>query len=598
MNRQLAGDLKELYQFMAAGRRRQLFLVALLMPLTAIAEMAMVVAVIPFVSLLTSGPGGISGSSLLAGLLSLVEHVSPQSPFTAAAALFAATVLMTAALRLLLAFSGQRFAFALGHDLAVELQRRLLHQPYLFHIARHSSQLLAALGKIDHLIFDLTLQSIQAASAAMIGLFVVAVLTAIDPLSTALAALLIGGFYGLTLLLARRRIDAHARVISAAYELRLKSMQESLAGIRDIIIDRSQDMQVRRFEAIDQRYSQARVRALFLATAPRFLVEGVGLLLIALLAVMIAGRSGGIAAALPILGAMALGALRLLPLVSQFYSGWMNLAASGPILNEVAKLVNLPMPAFREAVPVPRFTDTIRLEGVRFRYPGRQLPALMDITLTIPKGSRIAITGKTGSGKSTLADLLMGLIEPDEGMIKVDGLELTGATLDGWRQSVAHVPQSIFLADDTIARNIAFGTPPGQTQDMTKVKRAASVAQLDEFIESLPDGYEARIGERGVRLSGGQRQRLALARAIYKQAPFLVLDEATSALDDETEAAVLSSLNGLQAEGCTIVVIAHRLSTVQHCDWIFMLDEGKLIQSGSFMELFGQLNRLHQQGEL
>lgn len=580
---------------MTAGRRRQLFLVALLMPVTAIAEMAMVAAIIPFVSLLT-GTGATGGSTVLAKLQQLVEGVSPQNPFVAAATLFAVAVMVTAALRLLLALFGQRFAFGLGHDLAVELQRRLLHQPYLFHIERHSSQLLAALGKVDHLIFDLALQSIQAASAAIIGLFLVAILAAIDPFSTAFAALLIGGFYGLILLVTRRRIDALAQVIGATYEQRLKSMQESLTGIRDVIIDRSQDLQVGQFETIDRRYSEARARTQFLATAPRFLIEGAGLLLIALLAVIIAGRAGGIAAALPILGAMALGALRLLPLASQFYAGWMNLTASGPILSEVVQLISLPIPPTRETPALP-FTSEIRLEGVCFRYPGRDVPVLKDVSLVIPRASRVAITGKTGSGKSTLADLIMGLIEPNSGAIEVDGVRLSDETLAGWRQSIAHVPQSIFLADDSIARNIALGSAD-ETSDMDRVKRAASVAQLNQFICSLPDGYETQVGERGIKLSAGQRQRLALARAIYKQAPVLVLDEATSALDEATETAVLASIDELQAQGCTIITIAHRLSTVRRCDRIFVLDEGRLVQTGSFAELFGQLNRLQEQGEL
>lgn len=273
------------------------------------------------------------------------------------------------------------------------------------------------------------------------------------------------------------------------------------------------------------------------------------------------------------------------------------MAASRPLVREVNSLLSLPMAEQTEPLPPLRFSKGITLENVGFNYPARNRPAVRGIDLSIERGSRVAIVGKTGSGKSTLADLLMGMLEPTEGQIRVDGSLIAGSALASWRQAVAHVPQAIFLADASIAQNISIGTTEGHL-DMARIKRAAESAQLQDFVSSLPDGYDTRIGEGGVRLSGGQRQRLALARAIYRNAPFLVLDEATSALDDETEAAVLASLDGLHAEGGTIVIVAHRLSTVQRCDRIFVLDEGHLVQSGNFTELFGRINRLQEQGEL
>jgi ATP-binding cassette subfamily B protein len=245
-------------------------------------------------------------------------------------------------------------------------------------------------------------------------------------------------------------------------------------------------------------------------------------------------------------------------------------------------------------LPIERSID---FDNVSYSYAGRDRPALRGVNLSIPRGSRVAIVGATGSGKSTLADLLMGLIEPTGGQVRVDGALLAGPALAAWRQSVAHVPQAIFLADTSIAQNIALGCPD-DALDMPRIEQAARTAQLHDFIMSLPDGYSMPVGEAGVRLSGGQRQRLGLARAIYKQAPMLILDEATSALDEATEEAVLSALDALHARGHTIVIIAHRLSTVQRCDRIFLLDDGQLLQAGSFTELFGRLNRLHEQGAL
>lgn len=578
MAQSLPADLKILLRSMSRARRRQLVLVALLMPATALAEMAMIAAIVPFLGLLAGQ--SIAGSQLPLPLvlLEIVGNLVPDNSILAAALLFACAVVATVACRLALAWVSQQFAFGSGHELAVEIQRRLLHQPYLFHLRRHSSELLTALDKIDFLIFSTTLQGIQAASAALICLFVVAVLLWIDPLSAALAALFVGGLYGLALIVARRRLGSHASVIRSAFEARFKAAQDSLGAIRDIILDRSQELRVEHFREIDARFMGARADAQFLVAAPRYLVEGLGFVLIALLAVAIAGRPGGFVAALPILGALALGAHRLLPLTSQIYSGWANLTASRPIIGELAELLNLPVSHEPdEAIQPLPFTRAIELQDVSFRYSERTRPALDDISLTIAKGARVAVTGKTGSGKSTLADLLMGLIEPSHGKITVDGLELTGSRLASWRRSIAHVPQSIFLSDDSIAANIAMSIH-GADIDTERVRRAAETAQLTEFIDTLPDGIETKVGERGARLSGGQRQRLALARAIFRDAPVLVLDEATSALDDETEAAVLRTLDWLQGRGKTIIIIAHRRSTIEGCDMVIQLDRGQLAE--------------------
>ena len=578
MAQSLPADFKILLRSMSGSKRRQLAVVALLMPTTALAEMAMIAAIVPFLALIAGQPIARGHFPLATRYLEAFGNLVPANPILAAAMLFACAVVATVSCRLALSWVSQQFAFGSGHELAVEIQRRLLHQAYLFHLRRHSSELLTALDKIDFLIFSTTLQGIQAASAALICLFVVAVLLWIDPLSAALAALFVGGLYGLALVVAQRRLGSHAAVIRSAFEARFKAAQDSLGAIRDIILDRSQDLRVDHFREIDARFMRARSDTQFLVAAPRYLVEGLGFVLIALLAVVIAGRPGGFVAALPILGALALGAQRLLPLTSQIYSGWANLTASRPIIGELAELLNLPVSHEPDEVIQPLlFTRSIELQGVSFQYPERTRAALEDINLTIAKGARVAITGRTGSGKSTLADLLMGLIEPGHGKITLDGLELTGSRLAGWRRSIAHVPQSIFLSDDSIAANIAMSTH-GADIDMERVRSAAEIAQLTEFIDTLPDGISTKIGERGARLSGGQRQRLALARAIFRDAPVLVLDEATSALDDDTEAAVLKTLDWLQAQGKTIIIIAHRRSTVEGCDLVIRLDRGQLAE--------------------
>lgn len=555
----------------------------MLMPATAIAEALTVASIVPFIAVLTAQP-------LDPAIRAAVEPVLAMgtgSPLLTAAVLFALVVLITATLRLALSWVSRHFAFAFGHEVAVEILRRLLGQPYAYHLHRHSSEHLAVLDKVDLLVFDLAIQGVQAVSAVLIGAFVLALLMAIDPLNTTVAILLIGGLYAIALTVTRKRLVNHGAIINSAYARRAKFVQESNGAIRDLILDQSQEAALDRFRSIDADFAKARARTAFLSAAPRFLIEAAGLMVIALLAMVVAGRSGGLTAALPFLAALALGALRLLPLMSQLYSAWASFAVAGPILTDVTGLLRLPLDENSRAFSPIQFNHAIDLRGVSFNYADHAHRALEGITLTIPKGARVAITGPTGSGKSTLADLLMGLIEPSSGHITVDGVTLDRHRLSAWRRSIAHVPQEIFLADDSIAANITLSFH-GAEVDPARLRAAAETAQLHDFIERLPDGYSTRVGERGVRLSGGQRQRLALARALYKQAQLLVLDEPTSALDSRTEQAVIDALDKLQTSGTTIVIITHRLSTMARCDPVFVLEDGLLSQSGTYAEIYGE----------
>lgn len=569
-------DLGTIFACLSSGRRRELGLLCLLMPATALAEALMVAAIVPFIALLSGQPVEPPLGALLAGL----GRTGIGDALLIAALLFATGVSITAALRLTLAWLSRHFAFAFGHEIAVEMQRRLLSQPYAFHMRCHSSEHLAVLDKVDLLVFDLVIQGVQAISAVLIGAFILALLIAIEPFNAIAAGLLIGGFYAVALLVTRKQLGHHGAIINAAYEQRAKFVQESVGGIRDLILDHSQEAALDRFRTIDAAFARARTRTAFLATAPRYLIEAAGLMVIAVLAILISERSGGITAALPFLAALALGALRLLPLASQLYGAWANLAVVAPILADVARVLRLPLHHDSKVPDAIEFQRSIDLQSVSFNYPDREHRAVEDISVTIPKGARVAVTGRTGSGKSTLADLLMGLIEPSNGSILIDGVPLSHERLPGWRRSIAHVPQHIFLADDSIAANISLSFH-GAAPDMDRIVAAARLAQLEEYIERLPDGYATKVGERGLRLSGGQRQRLALARALYKQAPLLVMDEPTSALDERTEAAIIDALDELQAAGTTIIIVTHRASTMARCEPVLVLDEGRLQQTVS-----------------
>jgi ABC-type multidrug transport system fused ATPase/permease subunit len=577
--------LPELYYMLSPHRRRQFYLVVALMLAGALAELATIGAIIPFLSLLAD-PHRLGHVALIAAAFDALGATTDRARLIGATGVFIIFALFAGAVRLQLAWTSQEFVFRLGHDFSVDIQRRLLLQPYTFHIGQNTSTLVAALEKVGVLTFTVIQQIIQAGIAAFIALFIIAVLVVIDPVSAIAAA---AGFVVIYLLVSaftRHRLAQNSEVQGSSYDERVKILQESLGGIRDVIIDGSQSVYLDAFRRVDDRFNAAKASTAFISAAPRFVIEALGMILIAVLAIVISAREGGFALALPILGALALGAQRLLPLLQQIYFGWSLAAGNESLLAQVLALLRLPVdePVVdpHEAQPL-LLGDRICVEQVSFAYASRRAAALEDVSFEIPRGARVALVGKTGSGKSTLADLLMGLLEPGTGRIMIDGVPLTRENRRSWQRSIAHVPQAIFLADASIARNIALGVP-AETIDLPRVREAGRKAQLDEFVDTLAEGYDTPVGERGIRLSGGQRQRLAIARAIYKRTPVLVLDEATSALDDETEAAVMHALDQLGEEGRTIIMIAHRITTIARADIVVRLDNGRVVEIRSHSE--------------
>lgn len=575
--------LRRLHRVMSAKRQRQLKLVAVLMLAGALAEIVAIGAVVPFLSVL-SDPGAAREVPVLSSMLDAFGITSQWGVIAFAAGLFCFAAVVAGAIRLSLTWTSQSFVFLVGHEIATEIQRRVLAQSYSYHVRTNTSETLATLEKTQVLVFNVLLQVMLAGTSSIIALFIVVALLWLNPLVAVASALGFGAMYLAISLLTRRRLHRAGKVIATAYNDRIRITQESLGGIRDIIIDQSQDIYLREFADADMRLQRSRSLTSFIGAAPRFVIEAAGMILIALLALALS-RGGGFAAALPLLGALALGAQRLLPLIQQIYLGWTSVAGNRAVAGDVLELLDLPVVEGEavEVAPLP-FTKEIRFDKVQFRYAGRDEPALRDVNLTIPRGSRTALIGTTGSGKSTLVDLLMGLLEPTEGDILIDGQPLDGPARRAWQRNIAHVPQSIFLADTTIARNIAFGSFSDDIP-ADRLIAAAKQAQLHDFIASLPDGYDTQVGERGVRLSGGQRQRLGIARALYRSAPVLILDEATSALDDATEAALMRSIEASGAEGPTLIMIAHRLSTVQNCELVVRLEHGRIAQMGGYAEV-------------
>jgi len=566
--------MRRLFAVMTPARRRQFYTLLALMLAGAVAEFATLASVVPFLAMLAE-PERAREFPLIGPTLAAFGAQTNWDMLVAAAGLFTTIAVVAAIVRVQLVWSTHSFVFGFGHELAVEIHERILSQPYDYHLQHGSTDLLTALHKAELLVFDVLLQVFYCAIAALLSLFIVGALLAIDPATSVVAIAFIGAFYLLATGFSRARLRANSRAFDRYIAQRVRVVQESVGGIRDIIIDGSRAQFVEEFAAADRRINQAHVSNALIGSAPRYIIEAASLILVAALALYLS-REQGLGAAVPVLGALVLGAQRLLPLVQQVYNAWSKVAGHWLVTTDVLKALSLPVTPV-ESLPTPlKLEHEIRVEDVSFTYPGRSSPALEDVSLRIRGGLRVAIVGRTGSGKSTLADLLMGLLNPSSGRISIDGIMLDRSTRAAWHRSIAHVPQSAFLGDTTIARNIAFGTRETEI-DLDRVRAAAKHAQLDGFVAQLPDGYDTLIGERGIGLSGGQRQRLAIARAFYKDAPVVVLDEATSALDDETEAAILASLDAMANQGRTIVVIAHRPTSIVNCDVVIRLDKGRLV---------------------
>lgn len=583
----IAALLVQLYNHISSRRRRQFALLLGLTMLSSFAEVVSLSAVLPFIGVLTQ-PEKVLASPALAGIVRAMGITSGAELVLPLTIGFAVAALVAGALRLLLLWVSIRLSNATGADLSIEVYRRTLYQPYSVHVARSSSEIISGITQKVGTATGVLISVITVITSTALFAAIMVTLLAIDPIVAIIAAASFGSAYGAIAWLTRRRLVHNSQCIAQEQTRVVKALQEGLGAIRDVLLDGTQKVYCNVYRKAILQLQRASGENTFINQAPRYAMEALGMALIAVFVLALSHRPGGVAAALPILGVLALGAQRLLPLMQQLYGNWSVVAGSKAALADVLALLDQPLPAeANQLEPEPLvLRQDIRFDNVSFQYGSNAPWVLEGINLVIPKGGRVGFIGSTGSGKSTALDLLMRLLEPARGQILVDGQPIGLEHRRAWQRTVAHVPQSIFLADTTIAENIAFGLPPDQI-DPGRVRKAAEQARIAEFIESRPEGYGAIVGERGVRLSGGQRQRIGIARALYKQASVLIFDEATSALDNETEQAVMQAIEGLSEE-LTILIIAHRLTTLKGCTQIVELGDGGIKRTGSYQDIVNQ----------
>jgi ABC-type multidrug transport system fused ATPase/permease subunit len=550
--------------------------------------MISVAGILPFLSVLAR-PELLQTNAILRGYSEFLGITDPQNMQIALGLSVFIVMAFGMVVRALVTYAQIRFALGRGHSIAARLLRGYLAQSYVWYLSRNTAALSQSLlSEVDLVVRESILPAVLLISNATILILIGGFLFAVEPMVALGATILLVGVYLLAYLVLRKRLARVGQQRMANNKKRFSAVQEISGSLKEIKVIGLERASLGRFSQASAAMVRYQTAGLVIARLPRFGLEAVvygGFIAMVLLIIVI--RNGDVADLLPLLGLLGMAATKMFPALQQFYQEISSIRFSAPALGRLHSDVQeqAAASALPEVATSPlRLEQALSLHDVRFCYPQAEQPILNGLSLTIPARSSIGIVGGTGAGKTTVIDLLLGLLHPDAGEVRVDGQTLDRSLIPAWQKNIGYVPQSIFLTDDSVAANIAFGQTP-EDIDMAQIEAAAKIANLHDFVTSdLPDGYGTLVGERGVRLSGGQRQRIGIARALYRDPDVLVLDEATSALDNLTERAVMEAVRNLAGQK-TIVMIAHRLSTVAACDKIILLEQGQVAAEGTYESL-------------
>lgn len=577
--------LKSLYNHFSKRRKNQLNLLLVLSVIGSVAEVVSLSSIVPFIGVITN-PDAVLNHILFSSFFEGYNIESPNQLIYFFSIIFIAAAIVAGTIRFLLLWFSVKLVNDISVDIGVCAYQKYLNQPFYVYASQNSSSTISGITQKIGIATSVLMSLVTSFTSLMMLIFLLVTLLFIDTTIASIAIVGFGAVYVIIGVITRKKLFCNSKCISREQSNIVKVLQESLGAIRDILLDKLQAVFVGIYTKSIRSLKNANTSNSVISQSPRFLMETVGMVLVALLILFYASNKQDLTLVLPVLAALALGAQKMLPLLQQVYGNWSVVSGSKMIIIDVLKMLNLKEEkAINIDTPIERFSDKAILKDIFFGYRDEKSKAINGIDLTIYKGQTIGIIGETGSGKSTLVDLFLGLLEPTSGDIIVDGKSIVESQFNkvNWQRQLVHVPQDIFLSDITIKENIAFGIPADKI-DTHKIKEACTQAQLLDFVNSLPDGYDTVIGERGTKLSGGQRQRIGIARALYKGAEIIILDEATSALDSDTEERIMSAVSNIN-DTPTIVMIAHRLSTLKNCDFIVKVSNGIISWTGNYKEL-------------
>ncbi len=579
------------YHLLSSTHRQALWGLGALMLLSAIFEMAGIASIMPFMSMVAD-PEIVTHNHWLAIAFHRFGFRSPRSFMIFLGCTVLGVLFLSNLVAALTVWSILRFSFTAGRDLAQKMFAIYLNHPYVFFLNRNSSELVQnTLFEMGRTVNNVLIPLLTILARSTIAFSILILLFSVNPTLALVSGTILGGAYGLVYLGVRKTLARSGQDISLANARRTQVAYETFGGIKDIKILGREKNFFDLFRKPVERYALLQSHTQMISLLPRYALETMAFGGIIGIVLYLLSTGKNLAATLPLISLYALAGYRLMPALQQIFANWsivrFNISAVDRIARDIDTLPGasknqptVPPPSVRK-LPLTR---AIELDGVTFHYPGREEPVLDHVSLVIPANTSIGLVGSTGSGKTTTLDILLGLLEPSGGCLRVDGQIVDRKNVRQWQAAIGYVPQQIMLLDDTVLKNIAFGIPEGEI-DREKVVEAAKLAHLHEFVTSdLPQGYDTPIGERGVRLSGGQRQRIGIARALYHEPSVLVLDEATSALDNITENVIMEALNTL-SRNKTVIMVAHRLTTVRECDTIVVLDRGRVADSGTYSSL-------------
>jgi ATP-binding cassette subfamily C protein len=540
-----------------------------------------VVSIFPFLALATD-PGVVRQSEYGQKILGYLPQISDQTLLLVAGIGAAGMLLVANSVHLLTVYLTVRYTRGFGQWLRVRLLQQITSQEYAYFLSHSSGVLMKKVNSDTQIFINLVLMPLLQTVSAVLNILLLSVaLIWFNPWVSITAGLSLGiAYLGIYQLLAgHRQRFSHVMLETSRNTSRL--VHQLLSAIKPIKVHGVESTFVEKFQQMIKKAAIYEARQTVFQIAPKNLVEPIALSVLITIVVSYAYIGQDMAQVLPTLGLMAMAAYRLLPNIQSIYGSMTSYSSNLHALDEVYEEFNRPQTApiqtksARNPIPRMELTQKIELSDVSFRYPTSATNVIDSLNLEVPANTSLALVGTTGCGKSTLVDLILGLHAPTDGAIRIDGVHLGRENRRNWLASIGYVPQDIVLLDDSVAANIALGVDITAI-DWSRMKVACEAAQILDFVETeLPNGWQTEVGERGVRLSGGQRQRIGIARALYHSPSLLILDEATSALDNETEASVMEAIMRLEGK-ITMIIIAHRLTTIQWCDQIFDMTKASI----------------------
>lgn len=581
-------NFKKLLFLLSPHERKRAGLLLIMIIIMALLDTIGIASILPFMAVLTN-PNIIETNIILNKMFqaSNMFGVNSNQEFLFALGMLVFILLVISlSFKTLTTYAQVRFVQMREYSIGKRLIEGYLHQPYSWFLSRHSADLgKNILSEVNQLINDGLFSFIELIARVMVVITIIILLIIADPKLALIVGISLAGSYFFIFYFIRNYLIRIGKDRMKNNQLRFKAVIEAFGAAKEVKVGGLEEHYIKKFSDSAQIYARAQALSKVISQLPRFILEAIAFGGVLLIILYFLSQTGNFNSALPILSLYVFAGYRLMPAFQQIYGSFVNITFVGPTINKIYNdLKNLK--SFEQNSDQNRIVlnKAITLKNIHYYYPNSSRVALKNINLNIPVKSTVGLVGVTGCGKTTMVDIILGLLEPQKGTLEIDEKIITNQNLRSWQKSIGYVPQHIYLSDDTVAANIAFGVDNKEINQIA-VEKASKIANLHNFvIEELKDKYQTTIGERGVRLSGGQRQRIGIARALYHNPKVLILDEATSALDNQTEIAVMEALNNL-SKNITTILIAHRLGTVKKCDKVFLLDKGEIKNEGTFEEL-------------